>query len=108
VGHNVRQPQYAAAPLLQWMLSGDQKYLDAASELMDYKHGLNPLGISYVTGLGFHQIRNVHDRESAYTISRARVPNPASRFSARDPGMEPQYRRHTSRNRFGKGAPVCG
>lgn len=68
-GHNVRQPQYAAAPLLQWMLSGDQKYFDAASELMDYKLGLNPAGISYVTGLGFHQVHNVHDRESAYTES---------------------------------------
>jgi endoglucanase len=68
-GHNVRQPQYAATPLLQWMLSGDQKYFDAASELMDYKIGLNPVGISYVTGLGFHQVRKVHDRESAYLQS---------------------------------------
>ena len=66
-GHNVRQPQYAAAPMLQWKLSGDQKYFDAASELMDYKLGLNPVGISYVTGLGFHQVHNIHDRESAYT-----------------------------------------
>jgi endoglucanase len=69
-GHNVRQPQYAAAPLLQWKLSGDQSYFDAASELMDYKTGLNPIGISYVTGLGSHQVNNVHDRESAYTASR--------------------------------------
>jgi endoglucanase len=75
-GHNVRQPQYAAAPLLQWMLSGDRKYFDAASELMDYKLGLNPVGISYVTGLGFHQVHNVHDRESAYTISLGRGPKP--------------------------------
>jgi endoglucanase len=75
-GHNVRQPQYAAAPLLQWMLSGDQKYYDAASELMDYKLGLNPLGISYVTGLGFHQVHNVHDRESAYTESLGRGSKP--------------------------------
>lgn len=75
-GHNVRQPQYAAAPLLQWMLSDEQKYLDAASELMDYKLGLNPLGISYVTGLGFHQVHNVHDRESAYTESLGRGSKP--------------------------------
>ena len=52
-GHNVRQPQYAGFPLLYWSLTGEQKYLDAASELMDWKLGLNPLGISYVTGLGF-------------------------------------------------------
>jgi endoglucanase len=68
-GHNVRQPQYAAAPLLQWQLSKEQKYFDAASELMDYKTGLNPIGISYITGLGFHQVHNIHDRESAYTES---------------------------------------
>ncbi len=68
-GHNVRQPQYAALPLLQWQLSKEQKYFDAASELMDYKTGLNPLGISYITGLGFHQVYNIHDRESAYTES---------------------------------------
>jgi len=75
-GHNVRQPQYAAAPLLQWKLSGDQSYFDAASELMDYKTGLNAIGISYVTGLGFHQVHNVHDRESAYTISKGWGPKP--------------------------------
>jgi endoglucanase len=75
-GHNVRQPQYAAAPLLQWMLSGDQQYFDAASELMDYKLGLNPLGISYVTGLGFHQVHNIHDRESAWLASQGQGPKP--------------------------------
>ncbi|MDR2233373.1 MAG: glycoside hydrolase family 9 protein [Tannerella sp.] len=66
-GHNVRQPQYAAIPLLYWKLSNEQAYFDAASELMDYKLGLNPLGISYVSALGFNQIHNLHDRESAYT-----------------------------------------
>jgi endoglucanase len=75
-GHNVRQPQYAAIPLLQWKLSGDQSYFDAASELMDYKTGLNAIGISYVTGLGFHQVHNVHDRESAYTASKGWGPKP--------------------------------
>jgi endoglucanase len=69
-GHNVRQPQYAAFPLLQWMLSGEQVYFDAASELMDYKTGLNPIGISYITGIGFRQVHNVHDRESAYLESK--------------------------------------
>jgi endoglucanase len=75
-GHNVRQPQYASAPLLQWMLSGDRRYFDAASELMDYKLGLNPIGISYVTGLGFHRVHNIHDRESAFTISKGWGPKP--------------------------------
>ena len=56
--------------MLYWDLTGEQKYLDAASELMDYKLGLNPLNISYVTGLGFNQVHNPHDRESAYTINQ--------------------------------------
>ena len=68
-GHAVRQPQYAALPLLHWRLSNDQAYFNAASELMDYKLGLNPIGISYVMQLGFHQVLNLHDRESAYTKS---------------------------------------
>jgi len=75
-GHNVRQPQYAATPLLEWMLSGEQDYFDAASELMDYKAGLNPVGISYITGIGFHKVHNVHDRESAYSISKGWGPKP--------------------------------
>lgn len=69
-GHNVRQPQYAAAPLLYWKIANDQSYFDAASELMDYKLGLNPVGISYVTELGTHFVQNIHDRESAYTQSK--------------------------------------
>jgi endoglucanase len=75
-GHNVRQPQYACAPILHWRLSKEQKYIDAASELMDWKLGLNPLGISYVTGLGFHRVHNPHDRESAYTKSKGWDPKP--------------------------------
>ena len=75
-GHNVRQPQYACASMLQWRLTKEQSYLDAASELMDWKLGLNPMGISYVTGLGFHQVHNPHDRESAYTINKGWGPKP--------------------------------
>lgn len=75
-GHNVRQPQYACAPLLFWKLSKEQAYFDAASQLMDWKLGLNPLGISYVTGLGFHQVHNPHDRECAYTKKMGLGPKP--------------------------------
>lgn len=66
-GHNVRQNHFATAPMLMWSLTGEQRYVDAASELLDYKMGLNPIGINYVTHLGFHQVHNPHDRESAYT-----------------------------------------
>ena len=75
-GHNVRQNHFATASMLMWSLTGEQKYIDAASELLDYKMGLNPVGISYVTHLGFHQVHNPHDRESAYTASLGLGPKP--------------------------------
>ncbi len=75
-GHNVKQAKYACAPLLYWSLMKEQKYFDAASQLIDYKLGLNPVGISYVTGLGSHQVHNPHDRESAYTQSKGWGPKP--------------------------------
>lgn len=75
-GHNVRQNHFATAPMLIWSLTGEQKFIDAASELLDYKMGLNPIGINYVTGLGFHQVHNPHDRESAFTINKGWGPKP--------------------------------
>lgn len=69
-GHNVRQPLYATAPLLYWKLTKDQQYIDAACDLLNYTLGLNPLGISYTTGIGFKQVQNPHDRESAYTTGK--------------------------------------
>jgi len=95
-GHNVRQPQYAAAPILYWQLSKDQAYFDAASELLDYKLGLNPMGISYVTGLGFHQVLNIHDRESAYTKSLGWGSKPG--ITVFGPGVAPRAS-VTDRNR---------
>jgi endoglucanase len=38
---------------MQWRLTGEQKYIDAASQLMDYNQGLNPLGKCFLTGTGF-------------------------------------------------------
>lgn len=75
-GHNVKQPKYATTPMLYWSLKKEQKYIDAASQLMDWKMGLNPLGISYVTGLGFHQVHNPHDREFAYMRKLGLGPKP--------------------------------
>jgi endoglucanase len=93
-GHNVRQPQYACAPMLQWSLTREQKYIDAASELMDWKLGLNPIGISYVTGLGFHQVHNPHDRESAFTKSKGWGPKPG--ITVFGPGVPGWGRRKTN------------
>lgn len=75
-GHNVRQPLYASAPMLYWSISKEAKYIDGASQLLDYKLGLNPMGISYVTQLGFNQVHNPHDRESEYTKNKGWGPKP--------------------------------
>jgi endoglucanase len=52
-GSQTAQGQYADPLLIQWKLTGEQKYIDAASQLMDYNQGLNPVGKSYLTGIGF-------------------------------------------------------
>jgi len=80
--------------MLEWSLTGEQKYLDAASELMDWKLGLNPMGISYVTGLGFYQVHNPHDRESAYTKSKGWGPKPG--ITVFGPGVAGWGRRKTN------------
>jgi endoglucanase len=75
-GSNVAQGQYAYPCLLYWALTKEQKYIDAASQLMDYSQGLNPLGKCYVTGIGFNRVYNPHDRESAYTKQMGWGPRP--------------------------------
>jgi len=52
-GSQTAQGQYAESCILQWRLSGEQRYIDAASVLMDYNQGLNPVGKCYLTGIGF-------------------------------------------------------
>jgi endoglucanase len=75
-GSNTAQGQYAYPCLLQWSLTKEQKYIDAASQLMDYAQGLNPIGKCYMTGLGFNRVHNPHDRESAYTKRQGWGPRP--------------------------------
>jgi hypothetical protein len=88
-GHNIRQPQYAAAPLLYWQLSKEQPYFDAASELMDYKLGLNPIGICYVTELAsVYGVVNFHCRESAHTKKIGLGQKPG--FTPFGPGLIPR------------------
>lgn len=52
-GSQTAQGQYADPLLMEWRLTGEQKYIDAASQLMDYNQGLNPIGKCYLTGTGF-------------------------------------------------------
>ena len=75
-GSNVAQGQYAYPCLLQWALTREQRYIDAASQLMDYTQGLNPIGKCFVCGLGFNQVHNPHDRESAFTKQKGWGPRP--------------------------------
>jgi MYXO-CTERM domain-containing protein len=44
--------------------------------LLNYVLGVNPIGISYVTGLGFHSVTDPHDRQSWYTNSQAKWMKP--------------------------------
>ncbi len=66
-GSNVAQGQYAYPMLLWWRLSGEQKYIDGVSQLMDYVLGLNPLGKCFMTGVGSERVHHPHDRETEYT-----------------------------------------
>ncbi|MBN1575847.1 MAG: glycoside hydrolase family 9 protein [Chitinispirillaceae bacterium] len=88
-GHNVMQPLYACAPLLHWRFTDVQKYFDGACDMMNYQLGLNPLGICFVTGLGFHQVHNPHDRESAYTAGKGWGPKPG--ITVFGPGIVSSY-----------------
>jgi endoglucanase len=75
-GSNTAQGQFAYPCLLQWALTKEQKYMDAASQLMDYTQGLNPIGKCFVSGIGFNRVHNPHDRESAYTEEKGWGPRP--------------------------------
>lgn len=49
-----------------WKLTGDRKYLDAASEQLHCLLGRNPMGLCYVTGCGSDAIRHPHHRPSGF------------------------------------------
>ena len=66
-GSNVAQGQYAYPMLLCWGLTGEQKYIDGVSQLMDYVLGLNPMGKCFMTGIGYNRVHHPHDRETEYT-----------------------------------------
>ncbi len=75
-GYSTVQGQLAFPCLMQWVLSKEQKYLDAVSQLMDYVQGLNPLGKCYASGLGADPVRHPHDRESVYAQAQGWGPRP--------------------------------
>lgn len=66
-GSNTAQGQYAYPMMLYWRLSGEDKYIDGVSQLMDYSLGLNPMGKCFMTGVGYNRVHHPHDRETEYT-----------------------------------------
>lgn len=75
-GSNVAQGQYSYPMIMMWKLTGDQKYIDTVSQMMDYALGLNPLGKCYLTGMGENRVHWPHDRETAYTVEQGWGPRP--------------------------------
>ena len=47
-------------------LTGDRRYLDAASEQLHYLLGRNPMGLCYVTGCGTDAVKHPHHRPSGF------------------------------------------
>ncbi len=60
--------------LLAWRLTGEAKYLDAASLNADYQLGCNPLGRSFITGLGSRP--PLHPVLRPWLIDAAGIPVP--------------------------------
>ena len=58
------QGEFGYPCLMEWALTGTQKYIDAVSVLMDYDQGLNPLGKCYLVGMGFNRVNNPENRET--------------------------------------------
>ena len=69
-GVATNQGRYAEPLMLLYRLTGEQKYLDGVSQLADYTLGLNPLGRSYVTGLGANPPHNPLQLDSYFTYKK--------------------------------------
>lgn len=48
-----------------YRLTGEDKYKDAALNMLHYLLGRNAMGVSYVTGFGEHAFKNPHNRPTA-------------------------------------------
>lgn len=46
------QTQEAEALINLWRVTGDEKYLEAATQSLQYAHGNNPMNLAFVSGLG--------------------------------------------------------
>jgi len=55
-------------------LSANKKYVNTAHSLFDYVVGRNPLGYSYITGIGYNAVNNIHHRLSVVDNIKAAYP----------------------------------
>jgi endoglucanase len=93
-----------AMMLLQgYRLNGKRDYLDAAQSQLDYALGRNPLGVSFVTGIGLRTPMHIHHRPSEADGIDAPVPGllsggpnpgqqdakdcPSARYSSKAPAL---------------------
>ena len=64
-GSNSIALNYAINLIAASELTGDDKYKKAAAGALYYVFGINPFGMSYVTGIGERRVMNIHHRPSA-------------------------------------------
>ncbi|MGA3265704.1 MAG: glycoside hydrolase family 9 protein [Verrucomicrobiota bacterium] len=89
-GYFTDGPQFAHTCLMEWALTGQQQYIDTASQLMDYNQGLNPMGKCYMTGIGFERTHNPEHQESAYAEYVLGVGGPVPGITVYGPGANGQ------------------
>jgi endoglucanase len=75
-GSPTAQAQYGFPCLLQWRLTKEQKYIDAASVLADYNQGVNPSGKCYLTGIGFNRVHDPLSHDSYSVEEKGWGPHP--------------------------------
>lgn len=73
-GSNSFAANKGMALVFSYILTKEQKYLDAAVGLLDYLLGRNPLDQSYLTGFGVNQVMHPHHRPSTADTVEAPVP----------------------------------
>jgi len=66
-GSVTAQGRYADPMIYLYRVNNDPAYIDAISQLADYSLGLNPVGKTYVTGLGKDTVENILHADSYFT-----------------------------------------
>ncbi len=66
-GAATAQGRYADVYCFAYRLNPDRRYVDTVSQYADYALGLNPLGKSFVSGLGTDQVNSVLHLDSYFT-----------------------------------------